>query len=877
MKKFIYFIITACLFTAAVITPVHADGSSRRAEFVILLDVTPSMGTAGSADGNDPEQRDGSDSIYRISTEAIKFFTELCLTDPRVDVTLSLIVYHGGFDDTATWGPHLATVFESRDIRRAEDFEYVKGKIGEILSGKVTCINTKEEFICWNRGYTDITPPLLEAQRILSGPPSEAVKKGILLFTDGNIQLQDESGNAVNNIKDACKDIVRGLKSSDIKFYPVGLMGRAEFDEVFLADLAEIHEYILDTPLLVDRTSENEEEWDDITKIHDFFEKIFRDLFGIPQREPVIFRPNENDYGHREPIEVSGITREIAIVITHGSELELSIYATGEDGEEILMNDDPSVTISKSATYLIITIRDPVHSSWAIEVIGTEGDRIGINVIPFDDISITLSLIEGQDNLYDIYLFDNFIPDGSAHSRGRINSEEIYETLDFTALLINTADQRRSNIGGYINEHKDGYEVRIPGNLQSGEYIMRISMKIDGHFHEEIDVLLNIEQPEEILILSTEADLDTDILAGTEIIFYAELHRNGEPVSLPEPDADESGLELILKINGVNSGAMTFSDGRYEAVIPFYGAGVYSVYSVIEGLSVYTPSIGHINYILESLPAEVSVTLPALREAAVIDEGLNFYLTRRDEYNLITVQQIYISEDAELLKNVLNNSSADTAGVMYIDITENSGETYFVPKEDILDIFKPQLISDLHLFYFIREVVNQIEFVHTPPEDKEDFFEIDDFEPWGESMLGIILSVVGIVLLSVIAYLLFYLLSKTVKIRIKLAGSNDFRIINHKKPLLITANQNAQKQSAQEVFIINVPPNYGLEDADLAKTSALSDNLKIPAFYRTVQTISKHSNISIQPGEKLRLDGTKKFSLTSNGTIIAEFECTIIK
>lgn len=819
MKKSNYFLIIISLILNFMSIPISVSASeieSRQMEFVILLDVSASMGApTEGAPGADPMQNG-----TRLSIEAIKNF--IWKSPSYADTRISLIVYHHSAE----------TVFKKLNIRT--NGKNVSNYLDNVLKGN---INIMQDI--WN-GSTNIEEPLKLAKDILNETTDASIKKGVILFTDGRVEIDPQhyagpapwrSPKAIE-IENECMKIVGEFNKENIKFYSVGLndMDRRDFptlDPEFLEKLGEIAEQ---EPFIVDRLA-----GDDLDNLIKEFEKIFSDFWGLPIGEP----RGESIFAgipHSEPINIYGeITREVNISITTRKLLNyIKVYTPNNENavyDSRRENNADNIIVNQSVKVSNIKIINPIDGEWIIEIEGSEDDTVKINQINLYEGSIKSSPKDG--NKHDVWLFND-------DTGKRIVLPRIYnpEEVDFYCVLIGKSNQLANNVEWEINDQGNGYEIDV-SNLPPDEYILNAKLvSKDGYFtypkandSKPVDIIITI--PDKILKLSTDKPIDSPISLGTDITFHVELLEESETVISPNPD-----WKVALYI-GEEIYEMVLSGTHYE-----YSKKFDTVDNYTASASILMP------YKITSDMATFEIVMPLLPNAENINDGINFFMHNQDEKNKITNYSVYIADNEENLKMFLNNGINYTDNIILkenVEVYENPDYAkqvmYFLSNDEITE--KYNLNGSTVLYYAIKEVINQVECT----------VDISTVQ-WTPSPSFGFLIFIGIVILGLIFVLILFK-----KVTHIITINEVEYTVTQKNSLLITTNEDIRKNCC----VVDYLNKSSFENKNLAKIQATWSGLPFPRFYNKIKVVKEHD-------EDIQLEQTEENPISSDTDFTLNFE-----
>jgi len=515
-----FIFIILCVLNFAVI-PVSAE-EYEKVECVILLDVSGSMGAMEGtneyvpAKGSDP-MADGT----RISLEAIKAFTFEC--PHYVSVELSLIVFNDKFV-TVTKSPV--------NISTKEGKASLNKDLDNIFNNKIS-----GDINCWS-GNTDIEQPLEEAKKILSKTTDKNIKKGVLLFTDGELYFIDKEGRRdqmkIDKSKKKCEDKVTEFKEKDINLFIIGLISEEQNDESS-DDPDKLVEFLnrLGKKAGRDPRIVYKNKGDKLDRIHEYFLDFYSALIGGTTIEPPIEIKIDGTMQER-PFNIYGeITREVNIFVSTDKKLdEIKIYHRGDGGKNSEMTYDKNVTIEKSVKVANVKVKDPPDGELVVAFQGTKNDIAKITPIYLHKVALEC-LKNDTGNTFDVYLKNEF-------ENKRVELQRIYEDADCSFMLIDKQGKEQK-VEGKINKNGDGYTVDI-SNAGEGEYSLESLMNLKDYFSYSNTFTGIMVEPETIGAPSTENTVTESAVAAEDTV---------ESTSTPGTCIVGSGSRLAVLILGI--------------------------------------------------------------------------------------------------------------------------------------------------------------------------------------------------------------------------------------------------------------------------------------------------------------------------------------
>jgi len=792
MKKFICAVILICVLSGFASTPIHVSAADyEQIECVILLDVSGSMGWIGQDYGSDPQREDGT----RVSIEAIKAFINNCPS--YIDMKISIVVYNH----------ECVKVTENPINILTNGTDLIKRDLEKILKNQIDGIT------CWS-GMTDIAKPLEEARKILDKNTGASVKKGVLLFTDGKIEIYDENSKRdekkEKNSSDKCKTIVENFKKDGINFYSIGLnggdsAGNGSIDREFLDDLGvriDKPPYIVDTV-----TGEN------LDKLIDYFLDVYVDLIGAQKKVsediPIIGARQEqsfNIYGD--------ITREVNISITSGKQLtSMQVYY---DNKDVTSSNDISVSMEKMST--TVKIINPDDGDWKIIFQGTAGDSAKMTQIHLYDLS--MKCVRDSD-IFKVYLFNEF-------KKQKVTLPRIYKESLFKPKLIDKYDNEH-DIGWKMDEEENGYEVNVSElrkKMEPGLYSTKFELEKEGYFthiyysYNEIEIKLP-EIKSTRLWTSSE---DSPITAGDKVTFYLELlDESKNTITSLYPD-----IKVILSVRGEDyEMKYSVSDMYYQCDVIFEAEGSYPV-----AVAVDLPDDGGT---LTDDAADVKIEPLPPPEIKTIRLKTEKGRTQYTEGDNITFQTELLDDDGNLITSHYPdlNVILQIGGSKY-DMTYTMSES---PR------YEHVIAIDVEGDYL---AVASIDLSDIQSSDPVDFTIIPKLE--FRDFMWVIFLIAGFVILIFIIWLLMQKANHEIGI---VNGQKITKItVKYKNPLIITTDEN---RNAKNKYVMIVSADSVFRDTNLAKIETYGA-LPFPIFHRSIRVVKEvNSDIELEqkPPDKI--------------------------
>lgn len=401
---------------------VMASTSEARLDAVLVIDASISM------QSNDPN---------KLGLEAVKMFVDMLgMTDNQVGVV--------------TYGKSVGKVYPMTKVSTQED----KEKIKSFVNGIDRDLN-----------FTDITSGLTEATKLLEGRTASSNNPLIVVFTDGNNDINGLAGRTEADIAEDLNKVIGTSKASDYPIYTVGLNERGELNEDYLADIAA-------------QTSG----------------KSF--IAKNPAELPSILTQIFADHMDLKVLPLQGITgtgnfEEVKINVPNANVLEANISATSNNPIELKLIDPqgmeqtiPSAGVTRhtSSTYDMLKIAKPMQGDWKLLVKGVKGDAIQIDLVYNYEMGVTLSPLAktsygvGDDLEVEAFLSLN----GQA-----VDDKDLYKSAKATLILKDLKTGTETNVD--MKNTGNTFIINYPLKEES-EYEIKV-MVDDTSFKRESETL----------------------------------------------------------------------------------------------------------------------------------------------------------------------------------------------------------------------------------------------------------------------------------------------------------------------------------------------------------------------------------------------------
>ncbi|MCL1999762.1 MAG: VWA domain-containing protein [Turicibacter sp.] len=621
---------------AFIFTPVQAafvDDGDASVEFVILLDVS------GSMNFTDPAAAD----MSRTSTEGARIFGFLSPTFS--DTNISLVIYNEA----------VRTVLQSTNVRSDEGREEFSRTLDDINNNNIPGFNA------WS-SWTNIGDALQVAYEILAD--SDADRKGVLLFTDGVIEmstpaLAELSRQNSNDARDA-------FAAAGIPIHTIGL-DSVDFgvDAEFLLDLSETTG---GRSIVVTSTD----------GLPELFAQIFTDLFDeIPPPEP---EPGEfdSDGQLQHHFHIYGqAVREANITIvsgTAGANIGISQLLT-ETGVDVL-NDSERVIVDSSSMTINIKLIEPIGGDWVVHAFGPPGRTVSITEIILFDISLQTTLaderiyLDFSENLnFDAFLFNN-------ERDLIITSTQIYEDA-VSRTHVEVIDPRgvATLLLGSLNPSSTAFNFDLDVDIfnMAGTYTIRIFLSND-----RMDI---VSEPIEIVVANPVLVVESQAqaLIGNEIPIAVNLRTSnvGENIVNLPPFLQDAHAAVRVYFNGnmletISLSIEEMAGGIFTVDYLFEQVGQYEFVAVLEDRGVV---------VLSSEPHRVVTILPTITSTFPTDISRTVFGGRAETASYDLDEHFVVSDDRALSFRVERElataefSAAVVGSMLNLEFFDAGGDT----------------------------------------------------------------------------------------------------------------------------------------------------------------------------------------------------------
>jgi Ca-activated chloride channel homolog len=331
-------IVVTCLFWNIPLYNVHAASplnSTSRIEGMLVVDVSNSMKSS------DPKN---------ISNEAMKMFIDMASFN----------------------GDKIGAIAYADEVMREKAL--VKIQSEQDKKDLKSFIDSVQKYM-----YTDVSTGVKEAVNVLDSSHEEGYYPLIVLLADGNNELDP---NKSKTLKQAEQDLNQAVASAKAKGYPIytiGLNANGKLNKDVLTDVAK-------------STNGKFFEASSADKLPGILSEIFANhlKLKIVPIDQIVGNGDFQDININVPNE-NVLEANISLMSNHPVEVKL----IDPSGKELAIPSD-QVLLSKSKTYSMVKLLNPVQGDWTMKVKGVAKDKIDINLIFNYDLQLKLSKLAQQ-------------------------------------------------------------------------------------------------------------------------------------------------------------------------------------------------------------------------------------------------------------------------------------------------------------------------------------------------------------------------------------------------------------------------------------------------------------------------------------------------
>lgn len=296
------------------------NSPSSAVDAVLLLDVSNSMKSS------DPEQ---------LGNEAMKLFIDML---PTQGDRVGVVAYTDQIErEKALTG-----------INSADDKTNLKNFIDDL-----------------NRGpYTDISIGMREAVNILQDSSQQGNEPMIVLFADGNNELNSNSGRSNSEADQQLNEAVQQAKQKGYPVYTVGLNADGKLNQQALKNIA---------------TQTGGKSF--VTSSADDLPGILSEIFAAHQQVNVVPVDSITGNGQFQDVKINipnASVKEANISIMSSQKVEMKLV--DPSGKAVGVPSD-QVSVSTSKSYSLVKLLKPQQGDWTLQVKGADQDNIDINLI----------------------------------------------------------------------------------------------------------------------------------------------------------------------------------------------------------------------------------------------------------------------------------------------------------------------------------------------------------------------------------------------------------------------------------------------------------------------------------------------------------------
>ncbi|WP_411344800.1 vWA domain-containing protein [Paenibacillus sp. WLX1005] len=231
-----------------------------------------------------------------------------------------------------------------------------------------------------NRGpYTDISVGMSEAVNILQDGAQQGNEPMIVLFADGNNELNSNGGKSNSEADQQLQAAVDKAKQLGYPVYTVGLNADGKLNQQALANIAS-------------ETGGKSF----VTSSADELPQILSDIFAAHQQVNVVPVDSITGNGQFQDVKINipnQSVKEANISIMSSQQVEVKLV--DPDGKAVAVPSDQA-TLSTSKSYSLVKLLNPKQGDWTLQVKGVDRDKIDINLIFNYSLELALNPIEDK-------------------------------------------------------------------------------------------------------------------------------------------------------------------------------------------------------------------------------------------------------------------------------------------------------------------------------------------------------------------------------------------------------------------------------------------------------------------------------------------------
>ncbi|MFD1887126.1 vWA domain-containing protein [Paenibacillus wenxiniae] len=216
-----------------------------------------------------------------------------------------------------------------------------------------------------NRGpYTDISIGMSEAISILQDGARQGSEPMIVLFADGNNDLNSNAGKTNSQADQQLKAAVDNAKKLGYPVYTVGLNADGKLNQQALANIAS-------------ETGGKSF----VTSSADELPQILSEIFAAHQQVNVVPVGSITGNGQFQNVKINipnASVKEANISIMSSQKVEVKLI--DPNGKAVAVPSD-QVNVSTSKSYSLVKLLNPQQGDWTLQVKGVDKDKIDINLI----------------------------------------------------------------------------------------------------------------------------------------------------------------------------------------------------------------------------------------------------------------------------------------------------------------------------------------------------------------------------------------------------------------------------------------------------------------------------------------------------------------
>lgn len=567
------------------------------------LDVVLVMDKSGSMKKSDPD---------RTSIEAAKMFIDMI---KKSGANVSIVEFADG---------------AKMDGMVSVENDSSKKELKDTLKG-----------IKFDGDYTDTGSALLKAVETLKNNGNKDNKKAIILFSDGNIEVNSNNRTSQNSKVDIQKSI-KECNDLGYSIYSVGLINGNDSQ----SDISEFENLMKDT---AEKTDGKYIRADNVEDLPQFFSELLQTLDGIKGEELGSLTAN-GDYQTIDFKITNSNVLEANILILHNEKVK-DVKLINPDGKEVDLSSDGFV-YSKSSKYTVIKMLKPEKGNWKMKVKGVSSDNINISLIYNYDLELVSSVSKDSASKGEKVTVDAYFN----YEDKKLEDKDFYGSVEANAIV---RDSKNKETTVKLNYKEDGYTGDIELK-QYGDYYVTIHTTGQGidKYSDEMKIVCKNQAP---VISGLDKDIDIK-LNQTEDIDLSKYIKDPEGDKITFNISNSNNDIIKTKLESSVLSVTSLAEGKSEIEIVAKDNQEQQSKFTIKVKS-YNPTARNIK--IAALVAVIVIAIVAIyminKKSKIMKGQLRVSIDKSDSNsyeNFVIDTTITLSGNKKSLRNILSNATS---------------------------------------------------------------------------------------------------------------------------------------------------------------------------------------------------------------------------